>query len=243
LQRSLRPVAVELNADFQARAVMHAADMPWVPSPTPGVDRRMLDRVGGEIARATSIVRYAPGSRFPSHVHAGGEEFLVLDGVFSDETGDMPPGTYVRNPPGTSHAPSSSTGCTLFVKLWQFAASDQTPVRLDTVDQPVNVSGEQGDEAAILHCDLHEEVRIEGWSSGALIERALAGGGEFLVLDGRFESEREVFRRWSWLRLPSGSEFRAVIGADGCRVWVKTGHLVHPIVRPAESQIPIHSPR
>ena len=88
------PVAAQnLNEDFTQRVVSHAADAEWLPSPLPGVERRMLDRVGGEVARATSIVRYLPGARFARHVHGGGEEILVLEGVFFDERGDYPAGT------------------------------------------------------------------------------------------------------------------------------------------------------
>jgi anti-sigma factor ChrR (cupin superfamily) len=123
---------MNLNSDFGARAAVHAARLDWTPSPTPGVHRRMLDRIGDEVARATSIVRYAPHSRFSAHTHGGGEEFLVLDGVFQDEQGDYPAGTYVRNPPTSSHTPGSEPGCTIFVKLWQFDPGDRTPVRIDT---------------------------------------------------------------------------------------------------------------
>ena len=123
---------MRLNADFDQRAVVHAADEPWIASPMPGVERRMLDRLGDEVARATSIVRYAPGSMFSAHTHTGGEEFLVLEGTFQDEHGDYPAGTYVRNPPGTSHTPGSQDGCTIFVKLWQFDLADRTHVRIDT---------------------------------------------------------------------------------------------------------------
>src|SRR4249920_2708952 len=123
---------MELNADFSKRVVVHGARLPWTPSPMAGVDRRMLDRIGDEVARATSIVRYAPGSHFSPHMHGGGEEFLVLDGVFQDEHGDFPAGTYVRNPPQSSHTPGSKPGCTMFVKLWQFDLADHTHVRLDT---------------------------------------------------------------------------------------------------------------
>jgi anti-sigma factor ChrR (cupin superfamily) len=94
----------------------------------------MLDRIGDEVARATSIVRYAPYSRFSPHTHAGGEEFLVLEGVFQDEHGDYPAGSYVRTPPTSSHTPGSEPGCTIFVKLWQFDPDDRTPVRIDTSD-------------------------------------------------------------------------------------------------------------
>jgi hypothetical protein len=84
----------------------------------------MLDRIGDEVAKATSIVRYLPGSKFKTHTHEFGEEIFVLDGVFSDETGDFPAGTYIMNPPGSSHAPHSESGCTLFVKL-RHLGSDQ----------------------------------------------------------------------------------------------------------------------
>jgi hypothetical protein len=123
---------MELNADFSKRAVVHGAQTGWVASPMKGVDRRMLDRIGDEVARATSIVRYAPGSHFSSHVHTGGEEFLVIDGVFSDEHGDFPAGSYIRNPPESSHTPGSEPGCTILVKLWQFDLADRTHVRIDT---------------------------------------------------------------------------------------------------------------
>ena len=98
---------MELNADFTQRAVVHAARIAWAPSPIPGVERRMLDRIGAEIARATTIVRYAPNSRFSAHTHGGGEEFLVLEGVFQDEHGDFPAGSYIRNPPTSHHTPGS----------------------------------------------------------------------------------------------------------------------------------------
>ena len=102
---------MELNADFKEPVVIQTDQLDWNASPMPGVDRRMLDRIGGEVARATSIVRYAPNSKFSAHTHTGGEEFIVLDGVFQDEHGDFPEGTYVRNPPTTSHTPGSDDGC------------------------------------------------------------------------------------------------------------------------------------
>ncbi len=116
-----------LNDDLAKPAVVHDGKVDWVASPTPGVDRRMLFRIGGERARATSIVGYAPDSRFPRHVHDGGEESVVLKGVFQDEDGDYPAGSYVGNPPGSAHAPASRDGCTIFVRLWQFRQGDKTP--------------------------------------------------------------------------------------------------------------------
>jgi len=111
---------MKINADFNQRVVVHSANMDWIDSPMAGVSRRPLDRVGGEVARATSIVRYAPNGKFSPHVHTGGEEFVVLEGVFQDEHGDYPKDSYIRNPPQSSHTPGSKDGCVIFVKLWQF---------------------------------------------------------------------------------------------------------------------------
>ncbi len=120
----------------------------------------MRDRVGGGVARATSIVRYAPASRFSPHVHGGGEEFIVLDGVFQDEHGDYPAGSYVRNPPQSRHTPGSAAGCTIFVKLWQFDAADRRCVNRDLPDTGRKpVPGREGVTAAdIFHSDPEEAV-------------------------------------------------------------------------------------
>ncbi len=112
-----------LNADPNLRAVLDTNALGWTPSPMAGVERRMLDRHGGEVARATSIVRYAPGSRFERHVHGGGEEILVLEGTFSDEHGTYPTGSWLRNSPGSVHRPRSEPGCTIWVKTGHLPTS------------------------------------------------------------------------------------------------------------------------
>jgi anti-sigma factor ChrR (cupin superfamily) len=217
---------MELNHDFTRRAVVHAACIAWTPSPIAGVERCMLDRIGDELARATSIVRYAPHSRFSAHTHGGGEEFLVLDGVFEDEHGGYPAGSYVRNPPTSRHTPGSASGCVLFVKLWQFDLADRTEVRIDGgAIKFAPAPNRPGVMLAPLFQDERENVRLERWSAGEEIVLALPGGGEFLVLDGGFAEGGDVFERQSWLRLPCGAALHAVVGANGCAVWVKTGHL------------------
>ncbi len=226
---------MELNADFTRRAVVHGARTPWVPSPTPGVERRMLDRIGAEVARATSIVRYAPDSRFPAHVHDGGEEFLVLDGVFQDEHGDFPAGSYIRNPPQSRHQPGSDPGCTILVKLWQFDPADRSHIRIDTGKMPfLAADGRPGVAIMPLFCDGHEDVRLERWAPGAEVALDDAGGIELFVLDGGFREGGEDFSGQSWLRLPPGLATRAVAGPAGCRLWVKSGHLA--ALRPGPDQ-------
>jgi anti-sigma factor ChrR (cupin superfamily) len=217
---------MNLNADFTQRAVVHAATLEWQASPMPGVERRLLDRVGGEIARATTIVRFAPESQFSPHEHGGGEEFLVLEGVFQDETGDFPAGYYVRNPPQSHHTPSSKPGCTIFVKLWQFDLADRTHVRADTREiAMVSAAGRDGVLIMPLFRDGREDVRLERWAPHADIAFDPDGGLEVLVLDGSFREGGETFVTQSWLRLPIGARFNARAGAEGCRVWIKSGHL------------------
>lgn len=186
----------------------------------------MLDRIGDEVARATSIVRYAPGSRFAAHTHGGGEEFLVLEGVFQDEHGDYPPGWYVRNPPTSSHIPGSASGCVIFVKLWQFTPDDRMPVRIDTRARSfLPAPGRPGVALQPLFRSDREDVRLERWAAGARVEHSADGGIELLVLDGGFREGGEDFGVQSWLRLPAGSTLRAEARPEGCRVWVKSGHL------------------
>ncbi len=217
---------MSMNADFDLRALVHANTLTWTPSPMAGVERRMLDRVGGEVARATSLVRYAPKSAFSPHTHGGGEEFLVLEGTFSDEHGEYPAGTYVRNPPTTRHQPRVEDGCIIFVKLWQFHPEDRTSVALNTHSIPAqNPADRPGVTLQPLHQDAVESVRIETWAPGAEITLDARGGLELLVLDGGFIEHSDALTKNSWLRLPDGCTLSAHVGDLGARVWIKTGHL------------------
>lgn len=215
-----------IRADLSQREVVLPADMVYVASPMPGVERIMLDRVGGEVARATSIVRYAPGSRFDPHPHELGEEFLVLSGVFSDASGDFGPLCYVRNPPGSAHAPWSVGGCVIFVKLRQFDLADRTRVVIDPRQADWRSGGAgSGMKLLALHRFGAERVALAALAPGALAgPQILAGGAEILVLDGLFEDEFGRYPTGAWLRLPDG--FRHTpFSSQGCLLYVKTGHL------------------
>ncbi len=214
---------MELNSDFSSRVVVHSDQLEWQASPMKGVDRRMLDRIGAEVARATTIVRYAPGSHFSAHTHTGGEEFIVLDGVFQDEHGDFPEGTYVRNPPTSQHTPGSEPGCTIFVKLWQFDQDDRTQFRKNMADElaaPVD-----GIATTTLHKDDREIVSYSHLDAGATVTSTASGGIEILVIGGSITEGGETLGKNAWLRLPEGQKLSATAGADGAKLWMKTGHL------------------
>ncbi len=221
---------MELNADFSERVIVHSDEVEWQASPMPGVDRRMLDRIGGEVARATTIVRYAPDSNFSAHTHTGGEEFIVLDGVFQDEHGDFPEGTYVRNPPTSSHTPRSEPGCTIFVKLWQFDLEDRTQFRKSMADELE--AAVDGVASCTLHQDDRENVTYHHIEPGAAFTVTRPGGIELLVIEGALSEGKDSLRKGSWLRLPGGARLDAIAGDTGAKVWVKTGHL--PFAKPPE---------
>lgn len=221
---------MRLNDDLSTPVTVHAGRIDWVPSPAAGVDRKMLYRVGTEVARATSIVRYAPGSAFPAHVHTGGEEILVLEGTFQDEHGDYPAGCYFRNPPGTSHRPAAADGCVIFVRLWQFREGDGAQV----VRQPG--TGEEAplrpgaSSARVLFDDGVERVLLEEWQAGASAQIPNPRGLELLVLTGELTTDSEGLEPLSWHRLPAGQPFVATCGASPVRLWIKDANLQHPDV-------------
>ncbi len=218
---------MELHADFNAPIHLDTRSMPWVASPQPGVERRMLDRVGDEVARATSLVRYAPDSRFAEHEHGQGEEILVLSGVFADEHGEYPAGTYLRNPPGTRHAPRSGPGCELFVKLRQFQPGDDRRVCIDTRAASFVSGMVPGLRVLTLHEFKGEHVALVRWAPGTRFQaHAHWGGEEILVLEGVFSDEHGDYPAGSWLRSPHLSRHQP-FSEPGCLIYVKVGHL-HP---------------
>ncbi|HMD67175.1 MAG TPA: cupin domain-containing protein, partial [Stellaceae bacterium] len=123
--------------------------------------------------------------------------------------------------------PGSAQGCILFVKLWQFDPADRTQVRLNTGTMPYQpATSRPGVEVIPLFSDSREDVRLERWTPGASIALTVPSGAEVLVLDGGFDEGGERFEPQSWLRLPAGSTLAAKAGPEGCKAWVKTGHLL-----------------
>ena len=220
---------MKLNADLSTRAVMYSDSLTWADTPMPGVQRRMLERDGGEMAsRATTVVRYQAGAKFSAHVHDLGEEFIVLDGVFSDQSGDASVGTYVRNPPGSQHSPFTDEGCTIFVKLRQFAPDDTNMIRVNTETAPwlkTNIDGQWVMPLYRRDGQDPEFVSLIKWSPGVKPgQHSQSGGEEIFVLDGCFGDENGRYPKGTWLRNPAGS-YHTPYTCEGCVLYVKTGHL------------------
>ena len=214
-----------LNADLNQRVVIQTDKIPWVDSPMAGVQRRMLERDGDEVARATTIVRYAPDSSFSAHTHGGGEEYLVLEGVFSDEHGDYPAGTYVRNPVGSTHTPFSKEGGTILVKLWQMSSEDREQKVINTVNNPWMPGLVEGLEVMPLHTHGTENVALVKWQPGTVFQRhSHWGGEEIYVIEGVFADEQGTYPQGTWIRNPHKS-IHTPFSQEGCLIYVKTGHL------------------
>lgn len=219
-------MAEALNGDLTVRVVVDANSLPWTASPSGSVHRRRLHAVGAaESGQVTSIVRYEPESKFPPHDHPDGEEILVLEGVFSDEHGDWPAGTYLLNPEGFRHAPFSRQGCLLFVKLRQFPGRDRKHVAIDT--RTLLWARASGRELKRLYSQqgYADLTYLERWRAGASPgERVYPLGAELLVLAGSFEDEHGRYGAHTWLRLPPESRLLPKTAA-GCELYVKEGGL------------------
>ena len=214
-----------INEDLTLPAVLDTSHLNWEASPAQGVSRKMLDRAGGEVARATSIVKFAPNSYFPRHVHSGGEEFLVLDGTFSDEHGDYPIGTYVRNPIGTSHSPYSENGCTIFVKLHQFDPADTKQVSIETFNTVFKRELPYGVAEHELHTYDNERCSLLRMAPKETISKSWGlGGAELIILEGSLSDGSEDFGSGTWFRDSGISELQ-LISHTACLFYLKTGHL------------------
>ena len=213
-----------LNMDFSQKVVLNTSLMEWQTSPAVGVKRKPLAREDKESGHATSVVRYESDASFNRHEHPYGEEILVLEGVFSDETGDYGTGTYFRNPPGSSHAPFSAEGCTLFVKLCQFLPTDTRQIKIDTLNTRWHV-GQGGLSVMILHEHAHEHTALVKWPRGEVFKpHSHFGGEEIFVVSGEFCDEFGQYPAGTWLRSPHLSSHHPYVERETI-IWVKTGHL------------------
>lgn len=214
-----------INADFSQRVSLLPEQQQWIASPQSGVERIMLDRIGAEKARATSLVRYAPHSHFPHHYHPGGEEILVLSGTFSADDTDYPAGWYLRNPPKSGHQPYSDEGAIIFVKLRQMRANEQRHVAIDTNDKS-SWQVKDNREICPLFTDSSEQVMLQRLKANEpLFTAPISGGAEILVLEGELIEEHQVYKRRSWLRLPIDVAPLIKAGEQGATVYLKINHL------------------
>jgi anti-sigma factor ChrR (cupin superfamily) len=218
-------ISLQLHSDFAQRYVVDTNSLHWLPSPTPGIDRRMVERDGGEIARASTVVRYAAGSTFPSHRHDLGEEILVLEGSFSDAHGEYGAGTYIKNPPGSSHSPSTLVGCVLWVKLRHLDPADVVRTVVDTRQ----AAWHQGLVSGLTVLPLSEfgttHTAMVRWAPQTFFNpHRHYGGEEIFVVDGVFEDEHGRYEKGTWIRSPHMSQHQP-FSREGCTILVKTGHL------------------
>jgi len=215
----------ELNTDFSQRAVVETANMDWETSEADGVLRKRLERIDAKPEPVTTIVRYQADSAFPAHQHIRGEEIYVLEGTFSDNHGNYEAGSYLRNPAGTTHSPFSKQGCTIFVKLQQFQASDVNQLQIQTKQQKWLPGLVPGLSVMPLHEHKNEHVALVKWEANTIFQpHQHIGGEEIFVLEGTFEDEFGSYPQGTWLRNPPNS-FHTPFSKEGCVIYVKTGHL------------------
>ena len=218
----------DVNADLTRRVVIDTDGLPWESSPSGTVLRKPLFRQGGEFGPVTSLVRYAPGGAFAEHAHPEGEEILVLDGVFSDEHGDYPAGTFLMNPHMSRHSPRSEAGCTLFVRLRQYPGADRPHLvedtRADAGWRPGLVEGLTV-RPLYTQAGYPENVALVRWAPGTHFQgHTHWGGEEILVLEGEFADEHGRYPTGTWIRSPHLSR-HTPFSDEGCLIYVRVGGL------------------
>lgn len=217
--------------DLDERIVVDTHAMAWTPSPAAGVERKVLESLDPDFERVTTIVRFAPNSFFPAHTHGGGEEFIVLEGVFSDEHGDYPAGSYVRNPPGSRHTPFTREGCTIMVKLWQFAADDHAQVRMQTRDAGWRPGLVPGLNVLPLHEHAGVNTALVRWDPDTRFNpHTHPGGEEILVMEGCFRDEHGEYPQGTWIRNPRWSGHAPFTAAEGALIYVRVGQIGAPMI-------------
>ena len=213
-----------LNMNFTKPACIRENEQQWVKSPADGVSRIHLEREAEESGHTTSFVKFEAGSFFPEHQHPKGEEIYVLDGVFSDENGDYPAGSYIRNPPGSFHKPYTKEGCTLFVKLEQFQKGDKKQLVLRPEDRRWQ-TGIGKLKIFPLHNHQNESTALVWWPQNEVFQiHSHSGGEEIVVIKGRFIDEHGEYPAGSWLRKPHMSKHLPRVEEETL-ILVKTGHL------------------
>lgn len=213
------------NLDFSKTLAITPTQQAWEASPAEGVSRKRFAYDEIERGHATSLVRFDAGCSFGEHDHPGGEEIFVLEGVFSDQNGDHPAGSYLRNPEGYRHAPFSQSGCVIFVKLHQFQQDDRARVVIDTNTQPW-LAGHGGLQVMPLHAHGAENTALVKWPSAEEFQpHQHWGGEEIYVISGEFIDEHGRYPAGSWLRSPHLSAHNPFVEVETL-ILVKTGHLV-----------------
>lgn len=203
--------------------IVYSDAIDWQSSPSSSVSRKRFHLAGEtENGQVTSLVRYDPGAGFPSHPHPGGEEILVLSGVFSDETGDWPAGSYLLNPEGFAHAPYSESGCRLLVKLRQYSGDQPARLALDCLQS----TQFEGVACKLLHSDAIEKTVVMKLERGQVIKNKFKGGCEGFVLDGNVNVNGADLGPNDWFRFPDGdhpegSSVRLL--SQGCSLYLKIG--------------------
>jgi anti-sigma factor ChrR (cupin superfamily) len=223
-------MAPQINGDLSRVCSVDTTQMSWTPSPSGTVWRKRVHLVGPpESGQVTSVVRYDADSRFPSHEHPDGEEIFVLDGIFSDEQGDWPAGTFLLNPQGFRHAPFSKQGCVLFVKLRQFPGLDRQHVSLDThlLDWQSTSTPRVTRKPLYAQDGYTDTMALEKWDAGANPGPITYDtGAEIFVVDGTFSDENGSYGSGHWLRFPVGAGHRPHTDS-GCVLYVKRGGLAY----------------
>jgi anti-sigma factor ChrR (cupin superfamily) len=219
--------STSIHSDFSQRIVITPKDYLWQSSLIGGVEQMVLEHAVGDGLRSSSIIRYIKNSILTGRLH-GNQEFYVLEGIYSDESGEHAAGSYLRYPAGVSHTYKIGTeGATLFLKSNQIGKGDLQQVIMDTNVCQWRQGLVEGLNVISLHEFEGEHVALVKWAPHTQFNTHKHWGGEeIFVLEGIFHDEYGQYSKGSWLRSPHLSQHTPYTEKEGALIYVKVGHLI-----------------
>lgn len=216
---------MQLNNDFARAVVVNTLEIPWQQEQSSEVLFRMLEQSNSECSRTTSITRLKSGAVISPLENVAGEEIIVFEGTYTDESGEYPAGSYIKNSTATRPVSVTQTDCTLFIKRGHLQQGDIERVVVDTHNSVWRQGMVGGLSVLPLSEFKGEHSALVRWQPGTVFNpHRHWGGEEIYVLDGVFEDEFGCYPAGTWMRSPHLSQ-HAPFSREGCTIFVKVGHL------------------
>lgn len=219
----------EFNADCTQFALMRTGEMPWEPTPYPGVSQKLLERVNHpEKGRETVLLKLEPGSSLPTETCRERVEVFVLEGRYADEHGDYGQYTFILNPPGFTHTPSSTEGCVVYFKRRHPFRAEPETERMVVDTQKVQWLSFPQRKAEVLHIYKDPDgidTRRFGhvFPDARLPRHGHPTGEEVLVVEGHLIDSAGAHGPGTWMRVPNTFVHEPYTAGDGCRMFIREG--------------------
>lgn len=116
----------EENLGPLASRFLKVSELPWKPTPTPGIEMKILME-DTQTGLLTALFRWLPGTALARHEHVEVEQTYVLEGSIVDDEGEVLAGDFVWRPKGNQHVarpPNGALVLSFFLRPNKFLDGD-----------------------------------------------------------------------------------------------------------------------